>query len=1028
MTRAPWPMSFITLIDDRHTAVTPRRYNSRIPDMSRKGVASAGYAFAVVTSLLLGATVLVRPASSDRSLAALLDPADHRPFAGRLSASHRHRPYGRMNPAAGSQVRAAAADLRLRWRTSHGPDAGRAAAEALLLAGHAAEASSILLDLLRADAEETSITGLIQKSADAALLVDLSAASLEEGGDRSLLIAYEAAARAWSLSRPIEAGWNRALAAHRIGMYAFAERAWREIAERETDGAWRQEAEERRRESARLAGAEPPLSLELVFYRDLFQRAATGDVMADVIPGDRMASDTRVAVANLRTDGERRRFRSAIANYLRGRDAVDASEVAAGRDAYAAAENELESLRVPLFWIARDQRVRCDCVLVKSGCVEAMRALRRDVAASGRYPWLVARGIYGEGQALYRHGRVYEAAQLLEQALVEFEQLGDQTAAAQMHVLLTNVYAAGGESDLALRHFLQGIAFRTPEIADRRRRMLEDGIAFMLRHDYLASAELLLDELATVSDTAASNVSEATLRGVAAFRRGDRRRAAQEFAEAHALLRSLSDESVRTDLQFRLAIAEAGSHMSGTSPILADLDAAIAAHSGSEHTIWLPQLLVERGAVFESNGDSSRAEADYLLAIEILEDREPRIDESVLALGLTTPEESAFDRAIRLHIAHGRIADALRIAERASGLRISSLHARGSAVRDVFRPLRDHQDGIAETQQALRSGEVAVAQHLLRDELITWVVTTHEIRAVRRSVDRDDILRQAAQLRNCQGHQCDPVVDGLSRVLVAPWIESVPAGATLLLRPAAEVEAIPFAALETRPGEPLLLRNAIATAPKLITFVRAAREDTRRAGHVSALFAAAPSAGPQLDALPRAVSEVTKASRRYTAATVEPYATRERFLSAAPSFGVVHFAGHLVVDPARPLFSALVFARGEMLYVHELDAGTFARSRLIVLSACDSGRSPRPAMSVANALLGQNVPSVVYTFRAVGDDVAEAFAVAFHDALTSGTSRAEAVRAAQLSLMRNSATQRMDWAAFGLAGAAGPLDEVKETR
>jgi CHAT domain-containing protein len=84
-------------------------------------------------------------------------------------------------------------------------------------------------------------------------------------------------------------------------------------------------------------------------------------------------------------------------------------------------------------------------------------------------------------------------------------------------------------------------------------------------------------------------------------------------------------------------------------------------------------------------------------------------------------------------------------------------------------------------------------------------------------------------------------------------------------------------------------------------------------------------------------------------------------------------------------------------------------------------------MSVANALLSQSVPSVVYTFRAVDDSVAEAFALELHRALNSGKSRAEAVRDAQLSLMRNHPDDSA-WAAFALAGAPGPLkaEERKE--
>lgn len=975
----------------------------------------------VVVTLFAAATAVMRHASPD-PFATAVDSLAYRGSEGRLARPYPHKPYRRATAVIYNE-----ASLGMRQgstakaRTS---DPERDTGATLLLNGRAGDAFSLFLDLLRQQSEATDELQIIQASTDAALLADFSAAALERGGDRDLLLAYEAADRAWQLSQSVAAGWNRALAAQRIGMYPFAERAWREIRERESDPEWAREAEERRADAERRAKAAPPPTLELFFYRDLFKRILAGEAPADILAEDRLASDTNAAVARLTDPSERLRLRAALEEYLRGYAAVERNEVAAGSQAYARAEAELDALRVPLAWIVRDQRIRCDCVLRKPGCLDTIRAFGREVAANGRYRWLAGRLVYADAYTLYRQGRMYEAALLFEQALAEYERVGDITAAAQMRSLLTNVYAAGGESDLALRHYLRGLPIRTPrDLVDRRRRILEDGIVFMSRHGYLATAELLLDELGTEAVTDAAKASRATLRGVAAFRRGDLRSTLERFTEARMLLRGLPDATTREDLRFRLAIAEAGTGMQPASATLADLDAGIDLQSGPELSIWLPPLLAARGATFENANDLDRAEADYRRAIDVLESREPRIDQSVLALGLSAPGESPFDRLIRLLLRQGRVVDALSIADRASGLRISSLHARGAGVRDVFQPLRERGDGIAEARRALRSGEVAVTQYLLRDEVVAWVITKDAVVAVRQPVRREELVRAAEQLQRCSAQECELAVATLSGALLQPWIERVPRGATLLLQGAAELEAVPFAMLATRDRERLVLRNPSATVPTLRALARAARQDATRAGDVSAFFAAAAAPGGTLEPLPRAIPEVTRSSQRYASPTVEPSATRERFLARSPAHTLVHFAGHIVVDPARPLYSALVFDEGELLYVHELDERSFANARLVVLSACDSGRTPRPAMSVANALLSQNVPSVVYTFRSIDDQVGEAFALAFHRALSEGKSRAEAVRDAQLSLMRARPDDPTTWAAFALAGATGPMNE-----
>ena len=239
--------------------------------------------------------------------------------------------------------------------------------------------------------------------------------------------------------------------------------------------------------------------------------------------------------------------------------------------------------------------------------------------------------------------------------------------------------------------------------------------------------------------------------------------------------------------------------------------------------------------------------------------------------------------------------------------------------------------------------------------------------------------------------------------------------------------------LKTLEGETLLARNPLTTMPSLQAFVRAVALDERRAvGGVSAFLAAASHPGTGRTSLPMTESEVTRASRFYEHAEVDLHTTRASFLRRSPAFSVLHFAGHALINDEHPLRSALVFepSREEsgsaLLSMYDLDERSFARARLVVLSGCETGRSPRPTMSLAGALLSQGVPSVVYTLWPVNDEAAEEFAVAFHRAVATGSGRAEAVREAQLSMLRGHPDQPGWWAAFALAGAPGPITEKKE--
>lgn len=995
---------------------------------------------------------------SARGLLTAVNALRFRIVEGRLSDDFEHRVLRGAGPSTTDLlgITETAVKLRERWKADGTPELGRRAGVALLAAGQTAAGATTLAEALRRLTGERSPLTAIAQCEDAALLTDFSAALLQRaanhGQARDLLLAFESADRAWRLTRSSSAAWNRALAAERIGLPVVASRAWQNAVAADAGSTWSHEASAHEQATTQLAAAPLPDSPERFFHRELPARAtailkdgtqpATENMVQvagiDPVSGDHLASDTIAAVLRVRNEGsaaDRSRVVAALAAYTRGRDAFENDQLNDAHREFTFAERELKAFRISFALLARDQRIRCQCSqAAQPACLEEYEASRAELLASGRYPWLTARTAYGRGQAFYRRGRIYEAAEWFQQGHDELQALNDVALLSLTSSMLANAYAAAGETDVALDHFLEALRTRSADIGDRRRRQIEDVILFMLHHGFLSTAELLIDEMTGLPSTIAGRVMESTLRGLIAARRGDAASAATHFERAHVLLTAVKDEDARTDVQRYLAIAESGAWSTG---VLSDLDAAVAEHEHDQYLVWLPQLLAKRGSLFEQRNEPERAEADYRRAIEILEKREPRIDETVLSLGVGTDQDSAFDRLIRLLLQQQRVATALSVAERASTLRISALHARGVGARDVFRASRGAGGGeaVAELQRVLPSEAVAVVQYLLRDELITWTVTVREIRAVRHAVRSQDLIGAVDDLRACTARSGCPDDDALelvSDVLLRDWIVRAPRDATLWFQPPAELQAVPFAMLKTRDGVPLLDRNAVATAPSLRAFVRAVRLDTERAGKTDAFFAAAPRPGAGRDPLPLAVSEATRASEAYTHARVETHATRSRFLEQSPNFSIVHFAGHVVVNDQQPLLSALVFdadadhADSQMLLMHELDEHSFARARMVVLSGCETGRAPRPTMSMANALLSQSVPSVVYTSWPVEDAAAEEFAIAFHRAIAAGRSRAAAVREAGLALRRAHPEQPHWWAAFALAGASSPLEKWRK--
>ncbi|MEA2328780.1 MAG: hypothetical protein QOE68_3739, partial [Thermoanaerobaculia bacterium] len=807
----------------------------------------------------------------------------------------------------------AAADAWNRWQHEPTPANAHEAGTALLLAGKTNQAITLLTVALERATGEPDLLDAIHHCDDSALLIDFSAAMLARKRDpRATLVALEAAERAWS-SRPTpESAWNRALALDQIGV-AGAAAAWNDVAARDRATEWAREASRRGGAAAQRNASTAGEPFETFFEHTLIDWALRDPhlITAGPAAGDHLADDTRTSLLQL--DANRHaRAQSALATFARARAAFERDDIAESRSAFAAAESELARLRIPIALLARDGRIRCECTQAAPACLDDIAALQSGVESSGRFPWLAARLAWAKGQTYFRRGRMYEAADWLQRALTGFRTVGDETSEEMMHSLLANTYAAAGETDLAVTHYLEAIRRRSLDIGDRRRRILEDAIRFTLRHDYLYTAGLLLDEAAKSPATPSGRVAEERLRGILAARLGDAAGATGHFAAARRLLDGIGDLTVRSGARTSLAIAEVGTGMT-TAHALSEIESAIAERQQVDNSIWLPQLLLERGRTMESRNDAL-AESDYGKAIDILEQREPRIDQAMVALGIGGGRESPFDRAIRLFLRQGRIVDALRLAERAAALRISSLNARSAGFRDVFRPPRESNsdDPLAMLRSSLRPQDAAVVYYLQDDELITWIVTRQDVVVMRQAVHRQTLAGAAERLRACvQQTGCIDRggVEMVSRFLLRGWIRRVAPDATLFIVPAPELAAVPFAMLETGNGI-LLTRNAVSMAPTLRSLARARRQDLARSGPLSAYFAAAPNAGGDLPPLPQSAREVSILSRLYGRVVVDGHSTRDRFLAQSPGSAIVHFAGHILVNDEQPLLSALAFDRG----------------------------------------------------------------------------------------------------------------------
>jgi CHAT domain-containing protein len=247
----------------------------------------------------------------------------------------------------------------------------------------------------------------------------------------------------------------------------------------------------------------------------------------------------------------------------------------------------------------------------------------------------------------------------------------------------------------------------------------------------------------------------------------------------------------------------------------------------------------------------------------------------------------------------------------------------------------------------------------------------------------------------------------------------------LMIIPHGELHYVPFAALYDEKRKRYLVEDyPIACVPSAST-IRFLREKESPVGGV-ALVLGDPATTSQ-PRLPGAAREAQKvAAKLHTTAKLGEEAQESLLYRLGGKVDLLHIAAHGTYDAASPLFSAIHLAEGHgengQLNVDEIQSKLdLSGVNLVVLSACRSGIGSRSGgdeiVGLTRSILYAGSPGVIATLWNISDDATPLLIEKFYDHLLAGASAAEALRAAQVDMLRdpNFADPRY-WAAFFLAG------------
>lgn len=263
------------------------------------------------------------------------------------------------------------------------------------------------------------------------------------------------------------------------------------------------------------------------------------------------------------------------------------------------------------------------------------------------------------------------------------------------------------------------------------------------------------------------------------------------------------------------------------------------------------------------------------------------------------------------------------------------------------------------------------------------------------------------------------------QLLVAPIERLLPADpqARVLFVPQDTLYLLPFAALEDSAGKYLIEKHTIATEVSAEVLQLSRQKFQHVPARATAVLVVGNPAMPHgYPPLPGAEKEADSVAGLFSStALTGAQATKAAVIQRAGDSRVLHFATHGLLNGKDEQFSALVLAPDRsdpgFLAAREIRALKL-NAELAVLSACDTGEGRLTGdgvLGLGSSFVEAGVPTLVVSLWSIPDAPTATLMVEFYKNVRLGLDKAQALRSAMLTTMKQFPEPRA-WAAFTLLG------------
>lgn len=347
------------------------------------------------------------------------------------------------------------------------------------------------------------------------------------------------------------------------------------------------------------------------------------------------------------------------------------------------------------------------------------------------------------------------------------------------------------------------------------------------------------------------------------------------------------------------------------------------------------------------------------------------------------------------------------------------------------------RDLLAALQRRLAKDDVVLSYAVLPREMLIWTIGRDRFEQHHVSVTSLALKETVDQFRrSLLSGSAEPDAAASERLyhMLLDSAGHLDRGANLIVIPDRWLHSVPFVALrDSSSGRYLVRDHVVSYAPSATLLVSSLARAEQRFSRSSRVLAIGNPAFDrrkfELPDLPGAELEARRIASLYANETLLTGrdATDAELERLAPSFDILHFAGHAVVGRDAPQLSHLVLASDGSsdgdVFTPEIAQWKLTRTRLVILSGCSTAggklSATEGASSLARAFFAAGVPAVLSSLWDIDDDDTADFFVAFHGRLAAGMPAAVALHETQIRWLgdgRTPAHPVRSWAAFQIFG------------